>query len=149
MDIKYMKAALKMAQKGLEKDEVPIGCVIVKDDKIIAKATNSKEKKKSSVFHAEINCLIKAAKIIGDWRLDGCDVYVTLEPCIMCVGALINYRVSNIYFGAYDFKGGALSSNVKLLQTKGLNHYPAFIGGIMEKECSQILKDYFKDKREK
>ncbi|MDD3383349.1 MAG: nucleoside deaminase [Bacilli bacterium] len=149
MNIKYMKEALKMAQKGFNKDEVPVGCVIVKDEKIIARATNLKEEKKSSIFHAEINCLIKAAKVIGDWRLDGCDIYVTLEPCIMCVGAMINYRISNIYFGAYDFKGGALSSNIKILDTKGLNHYPNFQGGIMEKECSQILKDYFKNKREK
>ena len=104
MNIKYMIEAIKEAKKGTKYDEVPVGAVIVKDDVIIARAHNKKEEKKCANFHAEMVAIEKACKKINDWRLVGCDIYVTLEPCAMCTGALINARVDNIYFGAYDEK---------------------------------------------
>lgn len=147
MDEKYMKAALKQAQKALLIDEVPIGCVIVHENKIIARSYNKTVQKKSALYHAEIIAMQKAAKKMHDWRLNECDMYVTLEPCLMCVGAIINYRIKNVYFGAYNPNGGAVISNLDISQVKGLNYSPNFVGGIAKKECGQILSDYFKKKR--
>lgn len=144
-----MKAAIKQAIYGAAKyDEVPIGAVIVKDGKIIARAHNMKEEKKCANYHAEIVAIKKACKKIGDWRLIGCDMYVTLEPCPMCVGALINARIDNIYFGAFDEKAGALKSRCELMEMK-FNHYANYEGGIMQDECAKLLSDYFKAKRGK
>ncbi len=149
MDKKFMKAAIKQAILGAQKyDEVPIGAVIVKDGKIIARAHNKKEEKKCANYHAEIVAIEKACKKLNDWRLIGCDMYVTLEPCPMCVGALINARIDNIYFGAFDEKAGALCSKCSLMEMK-FNHYANYQGGIMEEECAKLLSNYFKAKRGK
>lgn len=142
-----MKAAYKEAEKAFLEDEVPVGCVIVKDEKIIAKAHNRKEKKNCALFHAEIECIQKATKKLNNWNLKGCELYVTLEPCMMCTGAIINSRIDKIYYGCKDPKGGALESNIHLKEINLLNHYPEIEGGLMEEECSQILKDFFKKKR--
>lgn len=147
MQEKFMKVAIDLAKKAAIKDEVPVGCVIVKDGKIIAKAHNKKEQKKCANYHAEIVAIEKACKKIGDWRLIGCDVYVTLEPCAMCSGALVNARVDNIYFGAYDKKAGCLESVYKFMEDGKFNHKAHVEGGILEEENIKILQDYFKTKR--
>ena len=147
MEEKFMMQAYKEAQKAFEEDEVPVGCVIVKDGKIVARAHNRKEKKNCALFHAEIECIRKAAKKLDNWNLKGCEIYVTLEPCMMCTGALINSRIDRIIYGCEDPKGGALVSNVRLQDIKLLNHYPQIQGGAMEKECSDLLKNFFKNKR--
>ncbi len=149
IDEKFMKMAIKQAQLGAEKyDEVPIGAVIVKDGKVIARAHNLKEKKNCANYHAEMVAIEKATKKLNSWRLIGCDMYVTLEPCPMCVGALINARIDNIYFGAYDEKAGALKSKCALMEMK-FNHKANYEGGILEQECAKLLSDYFKKKRGK
>jgi tRNA(adenine34) deaminase len=148
-DNSYMKMAIELARKAAAADEVPVGCVIVKDGKVIGKGYNQKEEKNSSVYHAEIVALLQASKTTKDWRLENADIYVTLEPCLMCLGAIINHRIKNIYFGAYDPKGGAIESSVKLADIKGLNHYPNFKGGILSEDCGILLKTYFKTKRKK
>ena len=142
-----MKLAYKEALKAFEEDEVPVGCVIVKDDKVIARAHNRKEKKNCAIFHAEIECINKATKKLNNWNLKGCELYVTLEPCMMCTGAIVNSRIDKIYYGCKDPKGGALVSNINLMDIKNLNHYPETEGGLMEKECSELLKKFFRNKR--
>ena len=142
-----MTLALKEATKAFLEDEVPVGCVIVKNDKVIARAHNRKEKKNSAIFHAEIECINKATKKLNNWNLKGCEMYVTLEPCMMCTGAIINSRIDKVFYGCKDPKGGALVSNIKIKRVQNLNHYPEIKGGLMEQECSQILKDFFKNKR--
>lgn len=149
MDVRFMEEAIKQAKLGAEKyDEVPIGAVVVKDGKIIARAHNKKEIKNCANYHAEMVAIEKACKIVGDWRLTGCDIYITLEPCPMCVGAIINARLDNIYFGAYDDKAGALVSRCSLMEMK-FNHYANYQGGILEDKCAQLLSEYFKKKRGK
>ena len=145
---RYMKLALAQAQKAKSKDEVPVGAVIVKDNKVIAKACNMRESKKDPLGHAEIYAISKAAKKLGGWRLPGCTLFVTLEPCPMCTGAIINARIEKVVFGAFDPKAGALGSLYNLAEGK-LNHTPKVIGGIMEEECSGILSSYFREKRGK
>lgn len=147
-EIKFMKEAIKEAKKALLIDEVPIGCVIVKDDKIIARGHNVREKKNSPIGHAEIEAINKASKKLKSWRLEGCDIYITLEPCIMCSGAIIQSRIENIYFGASDPKGGALISSINVLEAKNINHHPKVHEGILKEECSSLISDYFKNKRE-
>lgn len=142
-----MNEAYKEAKKAYLEDEVPVGCVIVKDEKIIARAHNRKEKKNCAIYHAEIECINKATKKLDNWNLKGCELYVTLEPCMMCAGAIVNSRIDKVFFGCKDPKGGALVSNIKFKRIKNLNHYPEIKGGIDEEECSKILKDFFKNKR--
>ncbi len=149
MHEKYMMEAIKEAKKALIKDEVPIGCVIVHNDKIIARGYNLRETKQQSIAHAEIIAIQKACKKIGSWRLENCTLYVTLEPCPMCSGAILQSRIDNVVFGAYDPKGGCIESCMKMYDVKGFNHYPNTIGGLMEDECSKLLKDFFKEKRKK
>lgn len=146
---KWMKEAIKQAKKAAQKDEVPIGCVIVKDDQIIARAYNKREMKKCSTAHAEILAIEKACKKLGSWRLEDCDLYVTLEPCPMCSGAIIQSRIRNVIFGAYDPKGGCMGSNMNINDVRGFNHYPDIEGGILQDECSRLLKEFFKAKRKK
>lgn len=146
---KWMKEAIKQAKKAVQKDEVPIGCVIVKDDQIIARAYNKREMKQCSTAHAEILAIEKACKKLGSWRLEDCDLYVTLEPCPMCSGAIIQSRIRNVIFGAYDPKGGCMGSNMNINDVRGFNHYPDIEGGILQDECSRLLKDFFKAKRKK
>ncbi len=142
-----MELAYKEAQKAFKEDEVPVGCVIVRDGVVIAKAHNRKEHKNCAIFHAEIECLTRAAKKLNNWNLKGCDLYVTLEPCMMCTGAIVNSRIDRIFYGCKDPKGGALVSNIRFKRIRNLNHYPEIKGGIMKEECSQILKEFFKAKR--
>ena len=145
---KYMKEALKEAKKAELIDEVPIGCVIVKDDKIIARGHNQRETNQSPIGHAEIIAINKASKKLKSWRLEGCDIYVTLEPCIMCSGAIIQSRISKVYYGASDPKGGALGSSINVLEAQNINHHPEVISGVLKDECSSIITNYFKAKRQ-
>lgn len=143
-----MKEALKEARKAELIDEVPIGCVIVKDDKIIARGHNQRETKQSPIGHAEIIAINKASKKLKSWRLEGCDIYVTLEPCIMCSGAIIQSRINKVYYGASDPKGGALGSSINVLEANNINHHPEVISGVLKEECSSIITNYFKAKRQ-
>ena len=144
---KYMKEALKEALKAYGKLEVPVGAVIVKDDKIIARAHNLKETKLDTTKHAEILAIQKASKKIGAWRLCDCEMYVTLEPCSMCAGALINARLKKIYIGASDEKTGACGSVLNLLEDYEFNHKVEIEYNVLENECSQILTRFFKELR--
>ena len=149
MDIKFMKEAIRQAKKAEAIDETPIGAVIVKDGKVIARGYNKRETKKNALMHAEVIAIDKACKRLGGWRLPGCDIYVTLEPCPMCTGAIIQARIENVYFGAFDHKSGCLGSACDLLGV--LPHKIGYQGGIMKTECEEILKNFFKNlrKREK
>ena len=147
MDIKFMKAALSEAEKAFLHNETPVGAVIVRNGEIIAKAQNKRETKKNALMHAEIIAIDKACKKLGGWRLCGCDIYVTLEPCPMCMGAIIQARIENVFFGAYDKKAGALGSVCDLSAV--LPHKVKFSGGIMEEECSEILSRFFKNLRKR
>lgn len=143
---RFMLAALEQARISAALDEVPIGAVIVKDGQIIACAHNTRNASKSAVEHAEIVAIEQACKAIGDWRLVGCDLYVTLEPCVMCLGACYNARLRSVYFGAYDLSGkGCVQLSEMIGRT--LNHELTLCGGILEKECSGVLTEYFKRKR--
>ena len=148
-DIKYMKLALKEAKKAELIDEVPIGCVIVKNDKIIARGFNRRETRKMATSHAEIEAINKANKKLGAWRLEECDIYITIEPCIMCAGAIIQSRFKRVVFGANDYKGGAFGSSINVLEASNINHHPEVVKGVLEKECSSLISEYFKKKREK
>lgn len=143
-----MMAALKEAQKAYNILEVPVGCVIVKDGKIIARGYNVREKDQSIIGHAELVAIKKASKKLGTWRLENCDIYVTLEPCPMCSGAIIQSRIRNLYFGAYDLKTGACGSVVNLFENP-FNHKVNVYGGILEDDCSTIIKEFFKELRKK
>ena len=142
-----MKIAFKEAVKARDIDEVPIGAVIVKDNKVIAKGHNVRETKLDPLGHAELVAIKKAAKKLGDWQLVGCDLYVTIEPCIMCSGAIIQSRIARVIYGADDIKGGGFGSSINVLDAKNINHSPEVIKGVMKDECSKIIKDYFKNKR--
>ena len=142
-----MELAYKQAKQAYSEDEVPVGCIIVSNNKVIAKAHNKKVKKNCAVYHAEIECINKASKKLNNWNLKGCEIYITLEPCLMCLGAIINSRIDKIYFACRDPKAGALVSCINYKNINGLNHYPKMEEGIMKDECSQILKDFFKNKR--
>ncbi len=141
---KFMKQALKEAKKAYEKLEVPVGAVIVKDGKIIAKAHNLKETKTDTTKHAEILAIQKASKKLESWRLLDCEMYITLEPCSMCAGAIINSRIKKIYIGALDEKTGAAGSVLNLFEDYKFNHKVEVEKGVMQKECENILKDFFK-----
>ena len=143
----FMKQALKEAEKAYKKLEVPVGAVIVKDGTIIASGYNQKETKKDTTKHAEIIAIQKASKKLGSWRLIDCEMYVTLEPCSMCAGAIINSRIKKIYIGTMDQKTGAVGSVLNLLEDYKFNHKVEIESGIMQKECEKILKDFFKELR--
>lgn len=144
---KFMKEALKEARKAYDKLEVPVGAVIVKDGKIIARAHNLKETKFDTTKHAEILAIQKASKKINSWRLLDCEMYVTLEPCSMCAGALINSRIKKVYIGADDKKTGAVGSVFNLLEDYTFNHKVEVEKGILRDECESILKEFFKELR--
>ena len=141
---KFMKQALKEAKKAYEKLEVPVGAVIVKDGKIIARAHNLKETKTDTTKHAEILAIQKTSKKLESWRLLDCEMYITLEPCSMCAGAIINSRIKKIYIGALDEKTGAAGSVLNLFEDYKFNHKVEVEKGVMQKECENILKDFFK-----
>ena len=143
----YMKQALKEAEKAYKKLEVPVGAIIVKDGKIIARAHNQKENKTDTTKHAEILAIQKASKKLKSWRLIDCEMYVTLEPCSMCAGAMINSRIKKVYIGAKDEKTGAVGSVLNLFNDYTFNHKVEAENGIMETECQEILKQFFKELR--
>ena len=144
--LNYMQEALKEAEIAYELGEVPVGAVVVKDDIIIARAHNIRHTQKKIEGHAEFLALMNAAETLGDWRLEGCSLYVTLEPCPMCAGALIQSRISSLYYGASDPKAGAITSKLKLLDIT-FNHQINVCGGIMESESKQLLQSFFKQLR--
>ena len=146
MDIVFMQIALKEAQKGLKQNEVPIGAVVVKDGKVLAKAHNTRNKTQNAINHAETLAIAKACKKLKSWRLDDCDIYVTLEPCPMCAGAILNARIKNLYFGAYDKTSNTNLLNA-IMQDIRLNHKTNVLGGIMQEDCSNIISNFFKSKR--
>lgn len=143
----YMKLALTEAKKAFDLGEVPVGAVIVQDDIVISSAYNLREIEKMATAHAEILAIQKACKNLGGWRLPRCTLYVTLEPCPMCAGAIINSRIDRVVFGAYDFKAGSCGSIVNLFDID-YNHKPIVIGGVLEDECVDLLKSFFKTLRE-
>ncbi|MBR6252589.1 MAG: tRNA adenosine(34) deaminase TadA [Clostridia bacterium] len=142
-----MKEALKQANKAYDKGEVPIGAIVVKDGKIISRAYNKRETEMKATSHAEIIAIEKACKKLNNWRLNDCDLYVTLEPCPMCAGAILNSRIKNLYFGAYDKKSGAIVSNLNMLDYEFCNHRTNYESEIMKIECEKIIKDFFKELR--
>lgn len=143
----FMKKAFEQACNALELDEVPVGAIIVQGDQIISAGHNLKETSKDPTAHAEIIAIKMASEALGGWRLSDCDMYVTLEPCAMCCGAIIQARIRKLYIGTMDPKGGAAGSKLNLLQDYGFNHKCEIEAGLLEQECSQILKNFFKSKR--
>ena len=143
----FMRLALKEAQKAYDIGEVPIGCVIVKDDKVIARGYNKREKLKSSLAHAEIIAITKASKKLNSWRLEGCKMYITLEPCIMCGGAIIQSRIDEVIYGAKDNRFGVHDSITNIFNLK-FNHSVSIKNKVLENECSSIISDFFKKLRE-
>ena len=144
---KFMKKAMVLAKKAYEADEVPVGAVIVKDGKVLASAFNKRESSFDATAHAEILAIRKACKKVKDFRLIDAEIYVTLEPCLMCTGAIIQTRISKVVYGCNDPKGGAIDTVLNIKEIKNLNHSFESISKILEKECSMILKSYFKSKR--
>lgn len=144
--IKYMRLALDEADAAMERKEVPVGAVVVYKDEVIARAHNTREHHHHFHGHAEFLAMLKAQDVIGDWRLEDCDVYVTLEPCPMCAGAMLQARIKNVYYGAKDIKGGAVESKLKLFDIP-FNHHVTSCGGILEAESKQKLKQFFKKLR--
>jgi len=145
----FMKQALKEAVKASSKGETPVGAVISWNGRIIARGHNEKEQKNDSTLHAEMTAIKKASKRLGSWRLNECDLYVTLEPCTMCAGAMIQSRIRRLYIGAMDPKAGAAGSVLNVLQVENFNHKVDVVYGLLEKECSQILKDFFRELRKR
>ncbi|PXX42993.1 tRNA(adenine34) deaminase [Hungatella effluvii] len=148
-DEKYMRAAIGQARKAGAIGEVPIGCVIVYEDKIIARGYNRRTIDKNVLSHAEIIAIKKACKKMGDWRLEGCTMYVTLEPCPMCAGAIVQARIPNVVIGCMNPKAGCAGSVLDLLHEDGFNHQVEMENGVLEEECSRLMKDFFKALREK
>jgi len=146
-DIFFMRLALQEAKRAAEIDEVPIGAVVVKDDEIISKAHNLRETLQDATAHAELLAIKKACEVLDTWRLIGCSLYVTLEPCPMCAGAIILSRVDRVVFGAKDPKGGACGSIVNLPADERFNHRPEVVEGVMANECGDILRAFFQSKR--
>lgn len=142
--MEYMKEAIKEAKKAYKNGDIPVGVVIVKDDEIIARAYNKKNKNKNPLHHAEMIAIDKACKRVGDFRLEGCEMYVTKEPCVMCFGAILSARIDRVYYGACDLKYGivAKADSIKF------NHKCEWVGGVMEQQCSQLLTNFFKEIRE-
>ena len=147
-DEKYMKEAIRQARKAYALGEVPIGCVIVCGDKIIARGYNRRNTDKNTLSHAELNGIRKASGKLGDWRLEGCTLYVTLEPCQMCAGAIVQARIDRVVIGAMNPKAGCAGSVLNLLEMDGFNHKVQVTRGILEEECSTMLSDFFKKLRE-
>jgi tRNA(adenine34) deaminase len=148
LDIKFMKAALKEAVKAALIDEVPIGCVIVKDGKIIARGHNLREINHDPLGHAEMVAIKKASKKLNAWRLNDCELYVTVEPCAMCAGAIMWSRFKRVVFGTHDIKGGAMGQSFNLFNEKIVNHTPEIKGGVLETECKALIQDFFRKKRQ-
>ncbi len=146
--IKYMKEAIKQARKAELLNEVPIGCVIVSEDKIIARGYNRRNIDKNTLSHAELNAIRKASKKLGDWRLEDCEMYITLEPCQMCAGAIVQSRIKKVYIACMNPKAGCAGSVLNLLDIRQFNHQVEIDRGLMEEECSRMLSGFFKRLRE-
>lgn len=146
---KYMKEAIKQAKKAYKLEETPIGCVIVYEDEIIARTYNKRNLKKSTLAHAELLAIEKASKVLGDWRLEDCTMYITLEPCPMCAGAIVQARIKQVVIGSMNPKAGCAGSVINLLQNEGFNHQVDIVTGVLEEECSNLLKNFFKELRKK
>lgn len=149
MDDYMMKLAIEEARKAFILDEVPVGAVIVKDDKVVASAHNSREIMKDATSHAEIIAIREACRALGGWRLMDCDMYVTLEPCPMCAGAMVNARIRRIVFGAFDLRAGACGSIMNIAEDSRLNHRIEVVSGVLEEECRKLMQDFFREKRKK
>ena len=147
-DEMFMEEAIKLALLAAERDEVPVGAVAVRDGKIIASAFNTREESKCATHHAEILAIEGACKALGGWRLPGVTLYVTMEPCVMCAGAIINSRIGRVVYGAKDHRFGAFGSALDVNEA-GLNHKPEIVGGVLRERCADILSSYFKQKRKK
>ncbi len=145
---KFMEEALKEAEKAKQEGEVPVGAIIVKDDKIIARGYNQNQSKNDSTLHSEMICIKKASDKLGTWRLTGTTMYVTLEPCSMCAGAIVLSRIDNLVIGAMDPKTGACGSVLQIANNKKLNHRLNITTGVLEDQCSKLLKDFFRELRE-
>lgn len=139
----FMQAAIELAKEAFKNDEVPVGAVIVKENQIIACGRNRREQEKNALLHAEIDAINSACKNLGGWRLWNCEIYVTLEPCPMCAGAILNAHIPKVYFGAYDFKNGSCGTITNLFEMP-YNFKPEYHGGIMQDECAELLKSFFK-----
>lgn len=148
-DETYMREALKQAKKALALGEVPIGCVIVHEGKIIARGYNRRNTDQSTLSHAEITAIRKAGKVLKDWRLEGCTLYVTLEPCQMCAGAIIQSRVTRVVVGCMNPKAGCAGSVLNLLDVKAFNHQAELTTGVLEEECSALMTGFFRELRER
>lgn len=144
----FMEEAIKLALIAAGRDEVPVGAVAVRDGKIIASAYNTREESKCATHHAEILAIERACKALGGWRLPGVTLYVTMEPCVMCAGAIINSRIERVVYGAKDHRFGAFGSALDINEA-GLNHRPEIVGGVLGERCAEILSSYFKNKRKK
>lgn len=149
LDEKYMKMALKCAKKAYDIDETPIGCVIVYEGRVIARGYNRRNTDRSTLAHAEIQAIKKASKVLGDWRLSGCTMYVTLEPCQMCAGALVQARIDRVVIGSMNKKAGCVGSIINILQMSEFNHQAEVTRGVLEEECSELMSSFFKKLREK
>ena len=149
VDEKFMKAAITQARKAYAIDEVPIGCVIVQNDKIIARGYNRRNNDKNTLAHAELSAIRKASKKTGDWRLEDCTMYVTLEPCQMCAGAIVQSRMKRVVIGSMNAKAGCAGSILNLLQMQQFNHQVEITRGVREEECSQMLSQFFRELRER
>jgi tRNA(adenine34) deaminase len=147
MTEEFMRMAIEEAKKAMLLREVPVGAVIVKEGRVIARGHNLRETIKSATAHAEIMAINEACTKLNGWRLFGCEMYVTLEPCPMCAGALVNARIDKIVYGAKDFKRGACGSIYNIANDKRLNHILEIEGGVLEEECKQLLQDFFREKR--
>ena len=148
-DEKYMRQALKEAKKAYALGEVPIGCVVVREGKIIARACNRRNTDKNTLSHAEISAIRKASKKTGDWRLEGCTLYVTLEPCQMCAGACMQSRIDRVVIGCMSPKSGCAGSVINILQMPEFNHRVDIVKGVLEEECSRLLSGFFAELRER
>ena len=145
----FMKEAIKQAKRAYKQDEVPIGCVIVQDGKVIARAYNKRNTKRNPLAHAEIMAINKAAKVTGDWRLEDCVMYITLEPCQMCAGAIVQARIPKVVIGSMNPKAGCAGSILNLLQVQAFNHQVELVKGVMEEECTSMLQEFFKELRDR
>lgn len=148
-DESFMKQAVKQAKKAYDKLETPIGCVIVHEDKIIARGYNKRNMKKNTLAHAEILAINKASKVLGDWRFEDCTMYVTLEPCPMCAGAIVQARIPRVVIGSMNPKAGCAGSVLNLLQQDGLNHQVEVTKGVLAEECSGLMTSFFRELRKK
>ncbi|MDD6035788.1 MAG: tRNA adenosine(34) deaminase TadA [Lachnospiraceae bacterium] len=146
-DIRFMREAIRQAKKAGKLSEVPIGCVLVHDGEIVARGYNRRNTDKTTLAHAEIAVIRKASRVFGDWRLENCTLYVTLEPCPMCAGAIVQARIPRVVAGCMNPKAGCAGSVLNILDTPGLNHRVKFEKGVLEKECSELLRDFFRGLR--